>query len=342
MYGWMWTPGSEWAPAWVVWGSYSNNYCWAPIAPGYGFSSYYRPEVRYWNFVGCDHITQPYLNNYVVNHNVSVTNITVNNITIINNTVNYNNNHYNAGPRANDVERATGQRIAPISISAMSRPAATRVSGNELQMYRPAINKPVRDNNIQRENMNSRNDMQRANNMQRGIPSNISSNNTQRAPMQRDAMQNQVQKGGDRTFAQPERQPMTQPMRENVQQQRAIAQPERQAVQQRQFSQPAREIASQQRAFSQPERQQQFSQPVQRQAVQEQRNFTQPERQMAPQQQRTFAQPERQQQFSQPVQRHQERSFASVERPAQQQMSRQAQESRASFSPQASRMGRGH
>src|SRR5580693_6871383 len=30
-YGWMWLPDYDWAPAWVTWGEYGDNYCWAPI-----------------------------------------------------------------------------------------------------------------------------------------------------------------------------------------------------------------------------------------------------------------------------------------------------------------------
>ncbi len=36
-YGWVWIPGTTWAPAWVTW-SYSDNYIgWAPLPPSYQF-----------------------------------------------------------------------------------------------------------------------------------------------------------------------------------------------------------------------------------------------------------------------------------------------------------------
>ena len=36
-YGWVWTPGTVWAPAWVTW-AYSDDYIgWAPIPPSFGF-----------------------------------------------------------------------------------------------------------------------------------------------------------------------------------------------------------------------------------------------------------------------------------------------------------------
>jgi hypothetical protein len=227
MYGWMWAPGSEWAPAWVMWGSYDDNYCWAPIAPGYGFSSYYRPAAYSWNTVPCDHITQPYLNNYVVNHNTVV----VNNITVIHNSGVYNNSHFFSGPRVNDVEHAIGHRIEPISISTASRPSATHISGGNIQMYRPSINRTnvyQNHNTIQHQNsMNiNRADASHDNVMQRN---NFSSenNNIHMGQTQRNFEQNQVQRNTERNFAQPARQQQfSQPVRENIQQ-RAFAQTER-------------------------------------------------------------------------------------------------------------------
>ncbi len=31
--GWLWIPGTEWAPAWVSWGSYNDYWGWAPLGP---------------------------------------------------------------------------------------------------------------------------------------------------------------------------------------------------------------------------------------------------------------------------------------------------------------------
>ena len=37
--GWIWVPGSVWAPSWVTW-RYTDSYCgWAPLPPGCGFRS---------------------------------------------------------------------------------------------------------------------------------------------------------------------------------------------------------------------------------------------------------------------------------------------------------------
>ncbi len=338
-YGWMWVPGSEWAPAWVMWGSYSNNYCWAPIAPGYGFSSYsyYRPAARYWNFVGCDHINQPYVSNYVVNHNVSVTNVTVNNITVINNYNTYNNGRFSSGPRVNDVERVTGHRIAAVSITASAKPGVARIDRNQIEMYRPTISRQATPSNIRRERTVdvNRNSVQRADN-----------NGMQRNLGQRESGAGQIQRADMRNNAQPERMQMNAPQRAEMQR------PVQNGIEQR--SMQANQMQRDMRASAQPERIQmnapqraeaqrsmQNSAPAYQPARQnfEQRPAMQPSRESAPQQ-RTFSQPERQG-FSQQVQRQQERGFAQAERPAQQMTRQMPEMSRVSASPQAAgRMGR--
>lgn len=38
-YGWIWVPGTVWAPAWVTW-AYGDDYVgWAPVPPSFGFTS---------------------------------------------------------------------------------------------------------------------------------------------------------------------------------------------------------------------------------------------------------------------------------------------------------------
>ncbi|MDB5024994.1 MAG: hypothetical protein JWP78_2749 [Mucilaginibacter sp.] len=152
-YGWMWMPGHEWAPAWVTWGSYGDNYCWAPIGPGVNasaaFSGGWNPPAYSWNVVPGRHITRVNVANYIERNNATV----INNITIINNVNNYNANNgrpngnavnnnrvtYNRGPQINDVENVTRSRIQPVKVTNNTRPGAQSISGNQLSLYRPAI-----------------------------------------------------------------------------------------------------------------------------------------------------------------------------------------------------------
>ena len=139
-YGWMWMPGYEWAPAWVTWGEYGGNYCWAPIGPrvdiGVSYGTY-RPPARYWNFCPREHITSVNVSNYYVRnvHNTTV----INQITVINN-VNRGNGHaYIRGPQAANVERFTHSPVRPVAIRPTTRPGAASVHNGQLAIYRPAV-----------------------------------------------------------------------------------------------------------------------------------------------------------------------------------------------------------
>jgi hypothetical protein len=58
MHGWVWLPGTEWAPAWVVWRTDWDWVGWAPLPPSVGWSAwfqvrssdYVRVEPRAWCF----------------------------------------------------------------------------------------------------------------------------------------------------------------------------------------------------------------------------------------------------------------------------------------------------
>ena len=144
------------------------------ISIGLSFSYNDAPEASQWCFVPANQVASPQINNYyidrsrntniynnttIINNTTVVNNSTINNYnTVNNNTVNNNtvNNNtvnnqiqtgYVAGPPKSEVERITGNRINPISISNSSKPGATGVSGNSIAFYRPIIKPPVRNNN---------------------------------------------------------------------------------------------------------------------------------------------------------------------------------------------------
>lgn len=130
--GWVWVPGYEWAPAWVSWGTNSEYYAWAPLAPGVSINTWMAPS-NYWSYVphNCIHYTN--LNRYIVRPQRN----TVNNITIINN---YNNNPkvvYNRGPEFKEVTRFTKTDIKPVKVAWSQQPAAERADSKEFVTYRP-------------------------------------------------------------------------------------------------------------------------------------------------------------------------------------------------------------
>lgn len=108
-FGWVWVPGSVWAPAWVVW-RYTDSYCgWAPLPPGthWSFSfglTYYDEPVSisfgfglgpsWFTFVDYDHFLVPDVYDYclvgdqiniIYNNTVVINNFTQQNNTVINN-----------------------------------------------------------------------------------------------------------------------------------------------------------------------------------------------------------------------------------------------------------------
>ena len=160
-YGWAWVPGQEWAPAWVTWGSYNDNFCWAPISPRVNMtvvsSGQWMPPANSWNVVSGRHMTQVNVNNYI-QHNTTI----VNNITVINNVNNYNDNGgrpgnnngnhhrvtYNRGPQVGVVESVAHTNIQPVRVTNNTRPGAQVLSNNQLSVFRPAIQQnPSQGNN---------------------------------------------------------------------------------------------------------------------------------------------------------------------------------------------------
>lgn len=74
---WLWIPGTEWAPAWVMWRQSDDLVGWAPLPPdavwepGYGLrfsaTSYEGPRYYgYWSFVQPEYMFTPGLHRYLV------------------------------------------------------------------------------------------------------------------------------------------------------------------------------------------------------------------------------------------------------------------------------------
>ena len=160
--GWVWAPGTVWAPSWVSW-RYSDGYCgWAPLPPeahfvsGVGFSfhgrhvsvgfefglrDYHYSFVRLNNF--CDYA--PY--RYVVPH-TQVRNF-YRNTTVINNYIVGNNNTViNRGLGRDTIARASTTRVRDVSVREtqvqnLSRVRGDRMErqGNQTVVYRPQLPK---------------------------------------------------------------------------------------------------------------------------------------------------------------------------------------------------------
>jgi hypothetical protein len=135
-YGWVWIPGNTWGPAWVSWRYGGGNAGWAPLGPGISLSvsigNYYCPN-DWWVFVGPRYLYQGGYHNHW--RGPRYNNTYINNTTIINNTYN---NTYVYGPRANEIERVTNQRVNVHRVTNGPRGRSV-VNNNTLNIYRPNI-----------------------------------------------------------------------------------------------------------------------------------------------------------------------------------------------------------
>jgi hypothetical protein len=137
--GWVWVPGSEWAPAWVAWRSNDRLVGWAPLPPeaysGSGFSAavddYYDIGPGMYAFVAIEAFGEPtYLgkmeepaqNVTIVNQTVNVTNIKYRNVQ--NKTV-----VHNDGPSLNVINRQSRTQIKTVKLERGQSAAAAADAG---------------------------------------------------------------------------------------------------------------------------------------------------------------------------------------------------------------------
>lgn len=142
---WVWLPGTTWGPAWVSWRSGGGYYGWAPLGPSIniginiGRGGYRIPDMC-WNFIPYNNIYYNSYPRYFGNRN----RIYIQNTVIINNTYVRNNRTYYTGPRAEEVRRATNQNVTVYNVNRSSRPGATRIENDNINIYNP---RPSRESN---------------------------------------------------------------------------------------------------------------------------------------------------------------------------------------------------
>jgi hypothetical protein len=146
-HGWLWVPGSEWAPAWVEWRSGGGYFGWAPLPPraefsyGGGLSWRGEPEVREpqaWCFVPEREILEPRLAARIEYEPRNVTLLAVtrphpNNYTVMNRRI------IDRGPDAVVVERSVGHPVRPFRLSEAGSWRESRHEGETVRVYRPAV-----------------------------------------------------------------------------------------------------------------------------------------------------------------------------------------------------------
>jgi hypothetical protein len=66
MYGWVWVPGTQWAPAWVTWRTGGSYVGWAPMGPGAYYGGSYVVYDSAWVFVSYRHFGSPLITNVII------------------------------------------------------------------------------------------------------------------------------------------------------------------------------------------------------------------------------------------------------------------------------------
>jgi hypothetical protein len=138
--GWFWVPDYEWGPAWVNWRGSEGYYGWAPMEPGISismsFGMAYNRRYDHWNFVSYRNFGRSDINRYYVSRDDH--DRIIGNSTVINNTYIDNSRHttYVTGPSRDDVQRASGRKVRPVTIQESSIPEQ-KVSNGNLHIYRP-------------------------------------------------------------------------------------------------------------------------------------------------------------------------------------------------------------
>ncbi len=157
--GWVWIPGTEWAPAWVSWRRSPQHVGWAPLPPeasfrrNVGFSgwvdSYYDIGPSAYRFVEVRNFGAPRLRSVFIEprENITIirqtTNIT--RITYVNGVVN------NGGPRYENISRESAEPVRRLKLerrlevegdrdSFRGEQMRARVDGDALRVFAPGFN----------------------------------------------------------------------------------------------------------------------------------------------------------------------------------------------------------
>jgi len=362
--GWVWVPGTQWAPAWVSWRSGGDDYGWAPMTPevninieiggghrnprytsdyyyngygneyDYGYDAYQEDiPVDYWVFVPRVEVYRPDFYRYDRGPRYNTT--IIHNTTIVNNTYVYNNVRYASGPRPDDYRRATGRQVEVYRLRDFNRPGRPVIQNNVVNIYRPNIKTAVRNsrfaNNrslaIERahQRLINRTENARLASERRNGNRNVPNPNARQWTGNR-AQQLQEQR------AQRQQQQLNQKaaVHNSVLQRRAQIQEQRQA-QRQQAIQQKQQVQAQRK--DQTQQQKANAQAQNREAAQQKRQQEQAQRLQQVQQQRERAQSQRAAQAAQQKQQAQAQKEAQRNQAAQQQKTRQ-QEQRAAQAAQ--------
>ncbi len=151
-YGWLWVPGSNWGPAWVMWRSIPGSFGWAPLSPGYvikkgtnAIQDNYVCPKDWWVYIPAQYL---YSGNYYSYWSGAKGNtIVLKNTVLIKNTYENDDKTYIPGPYAAQIKLVTKKPVEQFHLLP-SNNLSTKVHLKEIRMYKPAEIKPTLEDGI--------------------------------------------------------------------------------------------------------------------------------------------------------------------------------------------------
>ncbi|MDB6153284.1 MAG: hypothetical protein JWL90_1737 [Chthoniobacteraceae bacterium] len=147
--GWVWVPGSEWAPAWVAWRRGENHIGWAPLPPdahsGSGFTAAvdrdYDIGPGSYSFVPVENFGEPTYVGQLIEpeRNLTIINQTVNVTRVTYRTVENKSVVYNAGPEINLIDARSRQPVRQLTVEKVAGQGPSVQKGNVLQLAAPIV-----------------------------------------------------------------------------------------------------------------------------------------------------------------------------------------------------------
>lgn len=136
--GWIWVPGTEWAPAWVAFSEGDGFIGWAPIPPGFGFDFAFAnidpfafcfvPQVFFVDVDVFNRIVPVTRNAFLVRRAVNVTRFSRVGGTFVNRSF---------SPQR--IAQVTRRPVPTMRLVNASDPRTSRVSGNQVALFRPRV-----------------------------------------------------------------------------------------------------------------------------------------------------------------------------------------------------------
>ena len=142
--GWVWIPGTVWAPAWVVFRTTPDYIGWAPVPPGFSVGmSIDMGGPSSFIYVSSGNFLAPRLRGSIIP--MERARGFMNNTTVVNNIVIQNNVVINRGPDYRSIERATGRTLREEHIENVARVAPyEHVTRTQLAMAPERVKQGVR------------------------------------------------------------------------------------------------------------------------------------------------------------------------------------------------------